>query len=57
VTVLVVVGVGLLGGVGALGRFLLDGAVAARAASAFRGGRWRSTSAARSPSGSCTAPA
>jgi CrcB protein len=35
VTALVVVGVGLLGGVGAVGRFLLDGAVASRAASAF----------------------
>ena len=28
-------GIGLLGGVGAVGRFLLDGAVASRAASAF----------------------
>jgi CrcB protein len=35
VTALVVVGVGLLGGVGAVARFLLDGAVASRAASAF----------------------
>ena len=34
-TVLVVAGVGLLGGVGAIGRFLLDGAVASRIASAF----------------------
>ena len=34
-TALVVVGVGLLGGVGAVARFLLDGAVASRAASAF----------------------
>lgn len=34
-TALVVVGVGLLGGVGAMARFLLDGAVASRAASAF----------------------
>jgi hypothetical protein len=34
VTALVVVGVGLLGGVGAVARFLLDGAVASRAASA-----------------------
>ena len=31
----VVVGVGLLGGLGAIGRFLLDGAVAARAGRAF----------------------
>jgi CrcB protein len=35
VSVLVVVGVGLLGGTGAIARFLLDGAVASRAASAF----------------------
>jgi CrcB protein len=35
VTVLVVIGVGLLGGTGAVGRFLLDGAVASRVASAF----------------------
>ena len=34
-TALVVVGVGLLGGAGAVARFLLDGAVASRAASAF----------------------
>jgi CrcB protein len=34
-TVLVVAGVGLLGGAGAVARFLLDGAVASRAASAF----------------------
>jgi CrcB protein len=34
-TVLVVAGVGLLGGVGAIGRFLLDGAVASRVGSAF----------------------
>ena len=34
-TVLVVIGVGLLGGTGAVARFLLDGAVAARVASAF----------------------
>ena len=34
-TALLVVGVGLLGGVGAVARFLLDGAVASRAASAF----------------------
>ena len=34
-TVLVVVGVGLLGGTGAIARFLLDGAVASRVASAF----------------------
>ena len=31
----VVIGVGLLGGVGAIGRFLLDGAVTARAGRAF----------------------
>jgi CrcB protein len=35
VTVLVFAGVGLLGGVGAIGRFLLDGAVASRVGSAF----------------------
>jgi CrcB protein len=35
VTVAVVVGVGLLGGVGAIGRFLLDGAVASRVGRAF----------------------
>jgi CrcB protein len=35
VTVLVVAGVGLLGGAGAVARFLLDGAVASRVASAF----------------------
>jgi CrcB protein len=35
VTPLVVVGVGLLGGAGAVARFLLDGAVASRVASAF----------------------
>jgi CrcB protein len=35
VTALVVVGVGLLGGAGAVARFLLDGAVASRVASAF----------------------
>ena len=34
-TVLVVIGVGLLGGVGAIGRFLLDGGVASRVGSAF----------------------
>ena len=34
-TVLVVVGVGLLGGAGAIGRFLLDGTVASRMESAF----------------------
>ena len=34
-TLLVVVGVGLLGGTGAIARFLLDGAVASRAVSAF----------------------
>ena len=34
-TVLVVVGVGALGGLGAVARFLLDGAVAARVGSAF----------------------
>ena len=34
-TVLVVVGVGLLGGTGAIARFLLDGAVASRLAGAF----------------------
>ena len=34
-TVLVVVGVGLLGGTGAIARFLLDGAIASRVASAF----------------------
>ena len=34
-TLLVAVGVGLLGGTGAIARFLLDGAVASRAASAF----------------------
>jgi CrcB protein len=35
VSVAVVVGVGLLGGAGAIARFLLDGAVAARAGRAF----------------------
>jgi fluoride exporter len=35
VTVLVVAGVGLLGGMGAVARFLLDGAVASRVESAF----------------------
>jgi fluoride exporter len=35
VTVLVVAGVGLLGGAGAIARFLLDGAVASRVGSAF----------------------
>jgi fluoride exporter len=35
VTVLVVAGVGLLGGMGAVARFLLDGAVASRLAGAF----------------------
>jgi fluoride exporter len=35
VTVLVIIGIGLLGGVGAIGRFLLDGAVASRVGSAF----------------------
>jgi CrcB protein len=35
VTALVVLGVGLLGGTGAIARFLLDGAVASRVASAF----------------------
>jgi fluoride exporter len=35
VTALLVVGVGLLGGVGAVARFLLDGAVASRTASVF----------------------
>ena len=34
-TVLVAAGVGLLGGAGAIARFLLDGAVASRVASAF----------------------
>jgi fluoride exporter len=34
-TPLVVAGVGLLGGVGAIGRFLLDGAVASRVRSGF----------------------
>ena len=34
-TAIVVVGVGLLGGVGAIARFLLDGAVASRLAGAF----------------------
>ena len=34
-TLLVVAGVGLLGGVGAIGRFLLDGGVASRVGSAF----------------------
>ena len=34
-TLLVVAGVGLLGGVGAIGRFLLDGAVASRVRSGF----------------------
>jgi CrcB protein len=35
VTVLLLVGVGLLGGTGAVGRFLLDGAVASRAGVGF----------------------
>jgi CrcB protein len=35
VTAVVVVGVGLLGGAGAIGRFLLDGAVASRIGRAF----------------------
>jgi fluoride exporter len=35
VSAAVVLGIGLLGGVGAIARFLLDGAVAERAASAF----------------------
>jgi CrcB protein len=35
VSALTLVGIGLLGGVGALGRFLLDGAVAARLGQAF----------------------
>jgi CrcB protein len=35
VTAVVVVGVGLLGGAGAIGRFLLDGAVASRLGRAF----------------------
>jgi CrcB protein len=35
VSLLVLLGVGMLGGVGAIGRFLLDGAVAARVGPAF----------------------
>jgi CrcB protein len=35
VTILVVAGVGLLGGAGAIARFLLDGAVASRVAGGF----------------------
>lgn len=37
-SLVVVLGVGLLGGVGAVGRFLLDGAVSRRAATAFPAG-------------------
>ena len=46
--VALLLGIALLGGAGAVARFLLDGAVGARAGRRSRGGRWPSTCRARS---------